>query len=166
MRGKLTLAVVLFAACAPAQAGPVTVAEANAAFDRVDAAIRNVLRMPARKASTDKAPRQITRAEVLAKLDAMFESYRPHFKYTPRPFRNEPGVAARFNKDARALASIQKLSRFGCIGPVGPLVTGAGDSISIEHFGETLGLFMSQIAALTYTADPKWTPALMPPEAG
>ncbi len=163
MKGRLTLAVVLFAACAPAQSGPVTVAEANAAFDRIDASIRGVLKLPAGKPSTDKASRPITRNEVLAKLDALFESYRPRFVLTPRPFRTEPEVAAQFNKDPKALASIQKLSRFGCIGPVGPLVTGNGQNMTVEHFGETLGLFMSQIAALTYTAEPKWTPALMPP---
>ncbi len=166
MRRSLVLAAVLFAPCAFAQSGPVTVAEAGAAFDRVDAAIRKVLRMPAAKPSADKAPRPVTRAEVVARLDAMFESYKPHFKITPRPFRTEPAVAAQFNKDPKTVASIQKLARFGCIGPVGPLVAGPGENVSIDQLGEALGFFLSQIAALTYTADPKWTPALMPPDGG
>jgi hypothetical protein len=166
MKVGLVLALVCAAALASAQGGPVTVAEAGAALERVDASIRGVLRLPAGKPSGSKATRPITRAEVIARLDALFESYRPRFVLTPRPFRTEPAIAARFNKDAKTLASIHKLSRFGCIGPVGPLVTGSGENISVEHFGETLGLFMSQIAALTYTAEPKWTPALMPPLGG
>lgn len=162
----LLLMFLFLPSVAVSQGPPVTVGECNKALDRVDAAIRKVLKMPAARASTDLADKPVTRAEVIARLDAMFESYRPSFKYTPRPFTTVPEVARQYNKDAKTVARIVKLSRFGCIGPVGPLVVGPGENISVQALGDAVGYFLSQIAALTYTADPKWTPALQPPGGG
>ena len=164
-RTALTLGLVLAALqVASAQGAPVTVGEANAVLDKIDASIRTVLKMPAAKPSTDKATRAVKRSEVIARLDAMFESYRPHYQFTPRPFRTEPEVAAKFNPDAKTRASIQKLARWGCIGPVGPLVTGPGDTMTTQVLGEALGMFIAQIGGLTYFADPKWVPRIQPPE--
>jgi hypothetical protein len=164
-RTALTLGLVLAALqLVSAQGAPVTVGEANAALDRIDASIRKVLKMSAAKPSTDKATRAVKRSEVIARLDAMLESYRPHFQFTPRPFRTEPEVVAKFNPDAKTRASIQKLARWGCIGPVGPLATGPGDTMTTQVLGEALGMFMAQIAGLSYFADPKWVPRLQAPE--
>lgn len=165
MRFATTLGFVVLAVGAFAQGPPVTVAEANAAIDRIDAAIRKVLQLPAPKASTDMSAKPVTRAQVLARLDAMFEAYKPKFKMTPRPFRTEPAIAKLHNKDQATLARIDKLSRWGCIGPVGPLATGS-DTLSVEDLGDSLGYFLSQVAALTHYADPKWTPALVPLDGG
>jgi hypothetical protein len=140
----------------------VTVGEANVVLDRVDAAIRKTLALPAARATTDRSDKAVTRAQILARLDAMFESYRPKFHYTPRPSRADASAASKSNKDPKTLATIAKLSRFGCVGPVGRLVVGPADTLSVADFGEAVGYFMAQIAALTYTADPKWVPALMP----
>lgn len=149
-----------------AQAAPVTVGEANAVFDKVDTSVRKVLKMAPALPSTDKSKQPVTRARVIEKLDALFESYRPYFQYTPRPFRTEPRIAAKFNPDPALRAKIEKLARWGCIGPVGPLVTGPGDTLTTAQFGEALGYFMSQIGALTYFADPAWVPNLQPPGKG
>jgi hypothetical protein len=165
MRLATTIGLFILAAGVCAQGPPVTVAEANAAIDRVDSAIRKVLRLPEAKPSADRSTKPVTRAQVLARLDSMFESYKPKFLITPRPYRTEPAVAKAHNKDQATLARIEKLSRWGCIGPVGPLVAGS-ESLSTEALGDSLGYFMSQIAALTHFAEPKWTPALMPPLDG
>ena len=144
---------------------PVTVAEADAVLQKIDSTIRAVLKMK----QADKKPygpdRAVTRAEVVAKLDAMYESYKPHFQYTPRPFRLERGVAERFNPDEKTQKRIEKLVRWGFLAPVGPVVTGPKDTLSIPEFADAVGYFMSQTAALTYFADPKWVPNLQPPGA-
>ena len=146
-----------------AQEGPVTVAEANAVFDKVDAAIRKTLKMPSAKATAVGESKAVTRQEVLAKLDALFEAYKPKFAYTPRPFRTEMAAVAEKNQDKATIDRIQKLARWGCIAPVGPLAVGPTDTLTMSQFGDALGYFMSQIAALTYYADPKWVPNLVPP---
>jgi hypothetical protein len=165
MRLTTTIGLFLLAVGLYAQGVPVTVAEANAAIDKIDSSIRKVLHLPVPKVSTDLSTKPVTRAQVLARLDAMFEAYKPKFLMTPRPFRSEPELAKRHNADQATLARIDKLSRWGVIGPVGPLVTGS-QTLTVEQLGDALGYFLSQIAALTRFADPKWTPALMPPSDG
>lgn len=158
---------VLFALCgaAPAQSQkPVTVGEANAVLHKVDSAIRKTLGLPAPKATNDATSQPVTRAQVLARLDAMFEAYRPKFAYTPRPFRSETGEVAKANKDAKTAMTINKLVKWGCVGPVAPLAVGPSDTLTTEQFGDAIGYFMSQIAALTYYADPAWTPVIQPPQ--
>lgn len=159
MRTKL-LALALLPAVCWAQGSPVTRAEADAVLNKVDAAIRTVLKMKATAPKNSKDDAPITRAEVVARLDAMFEAYRPHVQYTPRPFRTDTAVIARANKGAATRKSMEKLSRWGCIAPVGPLVVGPGNALTTAQFGDAVGFFMSQIAALTYFADPKWVPNL------
>ncbi|HXH61017.1 MAG TPA: hypothetical protein VNI20_06625 [Fimbriimonadaceae bacterium] len=144
----------------PGQAAPVTKAEAEAAIGKVDSAIRKVIGLPAAEAKkvTDSTP--ISRAEFVKRLDSMFESYRPKFQYTPRPFHTDPAVVAKFNQDPGVQKRIDKLARWGCLAPVGPVVVGPGDTLTTSEFGDALGYFMSQIASLTYFADPKWVPNL------
>ena len=58
---------------------------------------------------------------------------------------------------------LQRASRFALVGTVNvgeQEVVGSQDTVSMADFGDALGYFMSQIAFLTYYADPKWTPNL------
>lgn len=142
---------------------PVTVGEADAVLQRVDAVIREVLEMKPAEKKKFGPDRAITRAEVVAKLDALFESYKPHFQYTPRPARMSLDVIKRFNTDLKTQKHMEKLARWGFLAPVGPVVTGSADTLSIPAFADAVGFFMSQTAALTYFADPKWVPNLQPP---
>lgn len=164
LRCSLLVGLVAASAASFAQARPVTVAEANAVFDRIDASIRKVLKLPVAKPSTDRATRPVTRAEVVERMHQLFASYRPKFAYTPRPFRAEPGEVAKANKDPKTVERINTLVRWGCVGPVGPLAVGPADTLTTEQFGDAVGYFMSQIAALTYYADPNWTPVIQPPD--
>ena len=145
-----------------AQAQPVTVAEANAVFAKIEGAVRDVLKMEKAEKRPVGEKRPITRAEVVRRMDEIFQSVKPKFQFTPRPFRTEEAVINRFNDDPITQAHMKKLVRWGFLAPVGPLVVGPGDSLTIAAFGDAVGYFLSQMAAMTYFADPNWVPALQP----
>ena len=144
---------------------PVTVAEADAVFQKIDASIRSVLKIKPVDKKRFGPDRPITRAEVVARLDALFDTYRPKFQYTPRPFRYAPDVIKRFNTDVVTQNRMERLVRWGFLAPVGPVVTSPTDTLTIPEFADAVGYFMSQTAALTYFADPRWVPNLQPPGA-
>ena len=103
--------------------------------------------------------RAATRKEAIDLLDQMFEHYRPAFRLTPRPFRIVQAQIDKHNQDQATREKLAKLSRWGVIGPVGPLVTG-GDSLTNQQFGDSLGYFYAGVASLTYQPDPRWSPDL------
>lgn len=102
--------------------------------------------------------RPATRQEIVVLFDQMFQHYQPAFKFTPRPYRVVE-KAIKTNEDPKLQARLKKLSRWGCIGPVGPLVVGP-EHISNKQFGDSLGYFYSQILYLANQPDPRWTPEL------
>ncbi|MCH8979859.1 MAG: hypothetical protein IH945_11550 [Armatimonadetes bacterium] len=159
---SLAVAAVCLVTSAYAQKEPVTVAEANAVFAKIDDAVRDVLKMKKAEKGPAGENRPITRAEVVARMEQIFRSVRPKFQFTPRPFRTELGVIKRFNADPKTQEEMEKLVRWGFLAPVGPLVVGPGDSLSIPVFGDAVGYFLSQLAAMTYFADPDWVPQLQP----
>lgn len=111
-------------------------------------------------ASTSAATGQVTRKEVAAKLIELMKHYQPKFRVTPRPFDVYPEVIDQFNKDATIRTDLRILSRWGLIGPVGPLVSNKSDAIGEEELGDSLGFFYAHIAYLTHQPDPRWTPNL------
>ena len=159
---SLAVAAFCLGTSAYAQAAPVTVAEANAVFAKIEDAVRDVLKMKKAEKWPIGQNRPITRAEVVEKMDRVFQSVKPKFQFTPRPFRTELGVIKRFNLDSETQGQMERLVRWGFLAPVGPLVVGPGDSLSIGVFGDAVGYFLSQLAAMTYFADPDWVPQLQP----
>ena len=153
----LALSAPLFAY---SQNSPVTVAESNAVINKVDAAMRNTLGMKPGKPLPTKESRLVTRAEVVKSLDVLFESYRPYFQFTPRPHRAEGQVIEKFNSDKQTRDLLHKFIKFGCCSAVSPLVVGPGANISVADFGDAIGYFAAQIAAVTYFADPLYVPNL------
>lgn len=145
-------------ATAVAQVSPVSVAEANAVINKMDAGIRKALHLKPGTQLPLTESKPITRAQVVLELDKVFESYRPYFQYTPRPLRVETAIIAKFNPDLRVQKSLHKLVKFGFTGTVAPLVVGPGDNMSIGDFADAMGFFAAQVAALTYFADPLWVP--------
>lgn len=101
--------------------------------------------------------RPATRKEAIELLDQMFEHYRPAFRLTPRPFRVVESVIAKHNTDPAVREKLAKLSRWGAIGPVGPLVAG-GETLTNAEFGDSLGYFYAAVASFTYQPDPRWSP--------
>jgi len=165
MRFALLTALLGIGVSAHAQA-PVTVAEADAVFQRIDKAISDVLKIKPAEKKPFGPNRAITRSEVVERMDVLFKRYKPHFQYTPRPYRYEVDVIKQYNKDAETQKTIEKLAKWGFLAPVGPVVTGSEPSLSLTEFADAVGYFMSQTAALTYFADPKWVPNLQPPVSG
>ncbi len=159
---SLAVAALCLATSAHAQAAAVTVAEANAVFAKVDDAVRNVLKMKKAEKGSVGQDRPVTRAEVVEQMARIFQSISPKFQFTPRPFRTEVGVIKRFNAEPKTQGQMERLVRWGFLAPVGPLVVGPGDSLSIAAFGDAVGYFLSQLAAMTYFADPDWVPRLQP----
>lgn len=158
----LAFVAVSLGALAHAQGAPVTVAEANVVFAKIDDAVRDVLNMKKAEKRPAGENKPITRAEVVVQMEKIIASVRPQFQFTPRPFRTEVAVIKRFNADPKTQELMEKLVRSGFLAPVGPIVVGPADSLSIAQFGDAVGYFLSQLAAMTYFADPAWVPRLQP----
>jgi hypothetical protein len=58
------------------------------------------------------------------------------------------------------LANLESLIRGGYVGKVSPLATSTEDSMSLLHFGDAVGFFMSRAAEVTHLPSPKWSPNL------
>lgn len=102
----------------------------------------------------------ITRDEVISQMVLLFDKYESKFRITPRPYDVYPELIDKYNKDQKTQTNLRKLSRWGVIGPVSPLVTNKGTTIREEDLGDALGYFYSQVMVYTHQPDPKWTPAL------
>jgi hypothetical protein len=140
-------------------AKPASRADFEAAVVQLDTAMSKRLKI---KPISSSKPGEgtVTRKEVAARLIALMKHYQPKFRVTPRPFDVYPEVIDEFNKDATLRTDLRTLSRWGLIGPVGPIVSNKTDSISEEQVGDCLGYFYAHIAYLTHQPDPRWTPAL------
>lgn len=134
-------------------------ADFESAIVQLDAAMSKRLKI---KPIATIKPEQgnVTRKEVAARLIALMKHYQPSFRVTPRPFDVYPEIIDQYNKDATLRADLRTLSRWGLIGPVGPLVSNPSENISEEQVGDSLGYFYAHIAYLTHQPDPRWTPAL------
>jgi hypothetical protein len=102
----------------------------------------------------------ISRIEVIATLDLLFDKYQSKFRVTPRPNDVYPEVIDQFNRDQATRDSLRKLSRWGVISPVSRLVANKGTGIAEEDLGDVLGYFYAQVMIYCHQPDPKWTPAL------
>jgi len=102
----------------------------------------------------------VTRDEVVAALDLLFNKYQPKFRITPRPYDVYPEVIDEFNKDAKTRESLRKLSKWGVISPVSRLVANKGTSIAEEDLGDAMGYFYAQVMVYCHQPDPKWSPSL------
>lgn len=98
------------------------------------------------------------REQVIARLDRLFETTRPTFKFTPQP---QPVDASVLRGSTTTLASLKKLIAWGAIAPRGPLATG-GSNVTLAEFGDAVGYLISAIASLTHTPSSVWSPYLMP----
>ncbi|QYK53412.1 MAG: hypothetical protein KF824_00640 [Fimbriimonadaceae bacterium] len=134
-------------------------ADFESAVVQLDAAMSKRLKIKP-IATVKPAQGNITRKEVAARLIALMKHYQSSFRVTPRPFDVYPEVIDKYNKDATLRADLLTLSRWGLIGPVGPLVSNPSENISEEEVGDALGYFYTQITYLSHQPDPRWTPAL------
>lgn len=160
VRVLLTALVVAGAAGAWADDAPVTKREFTLIFSEVEAAMNRGLKLaiPERKAVADKAA--MSRSAMLKEFEQLLEQAKPKFTMTPRPYRFDEELIKKHNKgeDARR---VMRMARLGLIAPAGPLSIGPDAGLTPAQFGDALGMFVSQIAALSHHPNPLWTPGMM-----
>ncbi|MFX9081452.1 hypothetical protein ABTN40_20470, partial [Acinetobacter baumannii] len=79
-------------------------------------------------------------------MERVFDQAKSEFRWTPTYFRLSEATLVKFNADPKVQAAIRKLSRYGCIAPVGPVVIGPGDTLTAKQFGEALAMFTVRIS--------------------
>lgn len=161
MRPFLVALAALSASLAAAQ--PVTEAEFYKACGLFEDAHRRTLGMPkfeGRPSGTDKP---VSRAAVAAELARVFQRLRPKVRLTPRPYRVDRALIDRRNS-GKAREELALLVRWGLVAPVGPLVAGPAETLTVAEAGDAIGYFFSQATWLTQTPSKRWTPSLMPVE--
>lgn len=140
-------------------AGPVTDNDLRQTMYKADKALSTVLKLnppsPVEKGTSQPA----TRAQIIAEFDRIFEKARPKFRMTPRPYRVEKEAITKHNSGKTA-ETLEKLIRWGVVGPVGPLVVGPTDTLTPQQYGDALGLLFVQLASLTHTPSLAGNPAI------
>ncbi len=138
---------------------PVTQKEFDFVMRKFEDAICSTLRLPLMKRGIPAtAASSATRAMIVERMDAIFEYSKSKFTNTPRPFEYD---AKMFVIPTPVRPKLEKLVRYGCIGPVSVLATGPTDSISPEDFGDAVGLFLIRLADLTHTSSARYSPDLI-----
>ncbi len=140
---------------------PVSKAEANKIFARVNLAIAKVvpgLRMSTTRLVGDKP---ITRQEIVDEFDRIFRMCKPGFKFTPRKVSYNPTLLTIKDKPTRS--KLQNLISWGCVDKVGVLATAKKDTVGVLEFGDAVGFLTARVAELTHMPDPKFSPDLQEP---
>ena len=138
---------------------PVTTKAAYSVMSRHEAALSSVVKgVTPTNQKGDATP--MSRSTFILELERVFDEAKPSFRWTPRHMRVIEPVIAKYNADPKIQAALKKLSRYGCIAPVGPIVVGPGDTLTPRQFGDALGFFNVRISHLVHQPDPKWSPDL------
>jgi hypothetical protein len=142
-----------------APSGPVTTAEVNAFFARVEGALATLPGMSGLKPSARKdSPTPAQREYVIREMGKLFDKVRPNFKFTPRKVQFDANKLV-IGKAERPV--LEKLIEWGCISRVGVLATGPGPTIDLIEFGDAMGFFVARLSELSHTPDPKFSPGMM-----
>ncbi|MBL8049481.1 MAG: hypothetical protein JNJ45_12450 [Chthonomonas sp.] len=162
MRVLLPLVVALGAV--PAVAGApqfVTRAEASMVFAKMATMVKQASNVQGAVAfDRVKEPKKpITRSEVVHAYYLLYMKAKPGFRLTPVMTKFDPKLISGLDEAVKGEAKI--LAQWGFIGPVGPLVTDMKPQVSVQVFGDSVGLFLSRLADLTHTPSSKYSPNLM-----
>lgn len=144
----------------PVSSGPVTQAEAQAMFLRMERAFRQVNKISdaGPSCAIPKSNSPVTREQTVIEMSRLFDMVRPKFTLKPPMQDFDPSTFTLHDKTAKAAAN--KLVAWGCIGRFAPLVTGSGTTIPLPIFGDAMGLFIARMAELTHTPSSKFSPYL------
>lgn len=144
-----------------ANSGFVSKEEARIVLDKVERITQQVILQQRPGRAAPAAPAGLaTRAEIVQRLNRLFELVRPAFKYTPNRLAYDPGQLTIPAGD-RSRPVLEKLIGWGCIGRTDPLASADRPHLTIEEFGDAVGYFMARIAELTHTPSTKYSPQLM-----
>lgn len=147
----------------PDPSGPVTRREVSVTLTEAGNALRRAMKMPevSRPASSEEGA--ATRADIIRAFDAEFESFVTKFVVTPVPQRRDPR-AIEENNPAELHPVLKRLVRYGAVAPVGPLVVGPEDSLSLEQYGDALAMLMNALLRACHRPDVTWSPRLQAPD--
>jgi hypothetical protein len=139
---------------------PVTRDEARKIIEKVNKAFVKVMPRlkPVKPSLTGTQP--VTRTEIITQFNKLFEMAKAEFKFTPRKVAYNASVIS--VKDPEAKTKVQNLIAWGCVDKVGPLATSDKETLGVLEFGDAVGLLVARVAELTHTADPRFSPDLMP----
>lgn len=135
----------------------VTVGEVNQVMSKVEAATRRILKLGGATAKPATGAKAATRAEVINAYYSVYELARPKFRIAPNPIAYDVKV---FSVSGESLKKLEVLVRQGFVGKVGPLATSKQSGLSLQEFGDSLGLFVARLADLTHTPSRQWSPYL------
>lgn len=129
-------------------------------MNRVDRTVQVVLKLEDPRAGRRVgAARPATRAEMVAEFDRIMTMARPRFRGRPiRQVVDQPLIDSR-NPSPETRAQLKRLIEWGFVGPVSPLATDPSQTLTPQQFGDALGYFMSRLADVTHTYDPRFSPA-------
>lgn len=128
-------------------------------MNRVDKAVRVVLKVEGAALNRTGQARPATRAEMVAEFDRIMTIARPRFRGRPiRQVVDQPLIDNR-NPSPETRAQLKRLIEWGFVGPVSPLATDPTQTLTPQQFGDALGYFMSRLADVTHTYDPRFSPA-------
>ncbi|MCG9895050.1 MAG: hypothetical protein MH204_06210 [Fimbriimonadaceae bacterium] len=101
-----------------------------------------------------------TRTALLEAFDRLDRALIPTRRATPRPFRV---YESRLRIPAAQKAAAVRMVRTGLVAPVGPLVTGPGETLSLEQAGSAIGFFFAQAIHLHHRPTVEFSPGLQQP---
>lgn len=133
--------------------------EFASALDRVEPILLRVTGVTATLPKVPSGPGPAKRSDIVARLDKLFEAFRPVFKFTPRRVKYDPKTIALPTTHPQR-AALEKMIKWGFINKAGVLVTSKSESVPLGEFAEVLAQFAMRTADVTHRPDPKFSPAI------
>ncbi len=130
-------------------AGPVTDNDLRQTIYRAEKSLCIVLKLKAPAPVEKGTSKPATRAQIIGEMDRLFELARPKFRMTPRPYAIREDLIKAHNT-GEAAKKLEKLVKWGAVGPVSPLVVGPTDTLTPKEYGDALGLLFMQLSSLTH----------------
>lgn len=144
--------------------GPVTQAEAKVTFDHVVACLETVTKKHIAFAPSTLKPtsKPVTREQVLLEMNRLYKATQPYFKVTPKALWYDASLLT-IKKGTQARPILETLIKEGFVSRVCPLSTSKEDTMTIEDFGDTVGVFVSRTADLAHMPTPRFSPYIENP---
>ena len=102
----------------------------------------------------------ITRDEVILGFVKLESRCHAAFRYKPTAVPFNPQM---LKVSGKLRSSVENLVAWALLPKVGALVSGPKDTVNLEVFGDTIGLFLARVADLTHTPSAKFSPFLSGP---
>lgn len=135
----------------------VTVGEANTVLYQLESATRKILKVGGTAKKPAESKKEATRTQVIDGLFAIYEVARPKFRIAPNPIKFDEKV---FNVTGQSKDRLSILVRQGFVGRVSALATSKTPGLTLEEFGDAVGLFVARLADLSHTPSRQWSPYL------